>query len=60
MLAKLEWFQAGGRVSERQWSDVIGVIRLCADLDVAYLRKWAQELGVPDLLDGALAEGQRS
>ena len=59
VLAKLEWFQAGGRVSERQWSDVIGVIRLCADLDVAYLRKWAQELGVPQLLEGALAEGQR-
>jgi hypothetical protein len=27
VLAKLEWFRRGGEVSERQWADVLGVLR---------------------------------
>lgn len=27
VLAKLEWFRAGGEVSERQWGDVVGVLK---------------------------------
>ena len=27
VLAKLEWYRRGGEVSERQWSDVTGVLR---------------------------------
>jgi hypothetical protein len=30
VLAKLEWFRAGGEVSERQWADVVGVLRVKA------------------------------
>jgi hypothetical protein len=57
VLAKLDWFQRGGRVSERQWRDILGVIRVQASaLDVPYLRRWAPELGVTDLLALALAE----
>ncbi len=54
VLAKLEWFRAGGQSSERQWWDIVGVLRVAASPDVAYLRRWALELGVHDLLERAL------
>jgi hypothetical protein len=57
VLAKLEWFDAGGRTSERQWTDVVGVLKLRqSDIDPAYLRRWAAALGVEALLEQALAE----
>lgn len=28
VLAKLEWYRAGGDVSDRQWSDVVNVVRV--------------------------------
>ena len=55
ILAKLEWYRAGNEVSERQWNDVIGIIKTQAGaLDRDYLRLWAVELSVGDLLDRAL------
>ena len=57
VLAKLEWYRRGGEVSERQWSDVLGVLRAVADrLDLNYLAGGAVELGVGDLLERALDE----
>ncbi len=58
VLAKLEWYRRGGETSERQWSDVTGLLRVRA-LDELYLRQGALELGVADLLDRALAETGR-
>jgi hypothetical protein len=59
ILLKLEWFRAGGEVSDRQWGDVVGVIRVAgAGLDRRYLARWAPELGVSDLLDRALADAE--
>ncbi len=55
VLHKLHWFQLGERVSERQWRDVLGVLKVQgARLDLAYLRRWATCLGVAELLDEAL------
>ena len=55
ILAKLEWYRMGGEVSERQWRDILGVLKTRADvLDLGYLRKWANELKVTDLLERAL------
>jgi hypothetical protein len=57
ILSKLEWFRLGGETSERQWRDILGVIKTRADmLDLAYLRKWAEEIQVSDLLERALQE----
>lgn len=51
----------GGEVSERQWRDVLGVIKIQADkLDEAYLRRWARVLNVSDLLERALEEGKKT
>ena len=58
MLAKLRWYRAGGEVSERQWSDVLDIVRVQRGLlDGGYLRKWAAALGVGDLLEKALEAG---
>lgn len=57
ILAKLEWFRAGGEVSDRQWSDIVGVLKLMGSrIDGAYLERWAAALGVHDLMDRARAE----
>lgn len=56
ILHKLEWFEAGGRVSDRQWHDIVGVLAIQRDLDRAYLQNWARELGVEELLAKALRE----
>jgi hypothetical protein len=51
ILAKPEWFRAGGEVSKRQWPDILGVLSVQGDrLDFNYLQKWAEVLGVKDLL----------
>ena len=45
VLAKLDWYRQGGKISDRQWRDVLGVLRVQASgLDRAYLRDWAGAL----------------
>ncbi|MGH2353963.1 MAG: hypothetical protein ACRDI2_04955 [Chloroflexota bacterium] len=57
ILRKLEWYRAGGEVSERQWNDVLGVLRVQGTaLDQGYLQHWAEQLGLTDLLEQALSE----
>lgn len=57
ILSKLAWYRSGGEVSERQWRDILGVIKTrSVDLDNEYLMKWAHELKVHELLARALGE----
>lgn len=54
ILNKLIWFRLGGGVSDRQWNDVLGVLKVQKNLlDGNYLKCWASELEVEDLLEKA-------
>jgi hypothetical protein len=57
LLAKLLWYRQGNEVSERQWRDVLGILKVAAgDLDMSYLSQWARKLNVLDLLDRAVGD----
>jgi hypothetical protein len=59
ILSKLEWYRMGGEVSERQWRDVQSILKVQGNrLDQAYLRHWAAQLGISDLLERAIAESR--
>ena len=57
VLRKLLWFRLGGGASDRQWSDVCGIVGVQAgNLDAAYLAQWADRLGIRDLLARVMGE----
>jgi len=54
ILRKIDWYRAGGEVSDRQWGDILNVLKNRADmLDRQYLAEWAASLGISDLLERA-------
>jgi hypothetical protein len=57
LLHKLAWYRLGGGASDRQWLDALGILKVQAGaLDLPYLHRWADALGVADLLTRALEE----
>ena len=57
VLSKLLWYRDGGGVSDQQWRDVLGVLRVSAtSIDYQYLREWGARLGIQALLEKALGE----
>jgi len=57
ILNKLEWYRMGNEVSDRQWNDILGVLKVRGTtLDLAYLHRWSQVLRVSDLLQKALVD----
>lgn len=58
ILAKLQWYRAGGEVSERQWTDAQNMLTLNPDVDREYVAKWAQKLRIGDLLTRATAQAE--
>jgi hypothetical protein len=57
IVQKLHWYRLGDHVSDRQWLDALGVLRVRGkDLDRAYMREVALRLDVSDLLERALLE----
>jgi hypothetical protein len=54
VLRKLLWFREGGEVSEKQWRDIVSVLRISgASIDDAYLTSWASRLQLDTLLQRA-------
>lgn len=59
ILQKLDWYRKGGGVSDLQWRDVVGVLKMQRQsLDFAYLRQMASQAGLGDLLDRARVDAQ--
>ena len=57
IIQKLHWFQLGGKTSERQWNDILGVFKVQTEtLDYDYLLKRAKLKGVAELLEQAIKE----
>lgn len=57
LLNKLEWYKKGGCRSEKQWNDVIGLLRVQGNsLDLDYCQNWAKQLEVKGLFESALQE----
>ena|SRR2546421_6318933 len=57
ILNKLEWYRMGGEVSDRQWNDILGVLKVQGtNLDMTYLQRWATALKVSDLLERSLVD----
>jgi hypothetical protein len=57
VLRKLAWFRSGGSVSDRQWRDVVGILRVQAPtIDLAYLQRTALEVDLHRELAAALTE----
>jgi len=57
ILFKLEWYRLSDESLDRQWTDVLGMLRVQgAGLDMAYLEHWSSELKVDDLLQRARTE----
>ncbi len=51
VLQKLAWYRLGNEISDRQWTDILGIMRMQrGHLDGEYLAHWAAELKVADLL----------
>ena len=59
LLQKLRWYRKGGETSDRQWRDVLGIVRVQAGrLDRHYLSANAPRIDVADLLDRAFREAE--
>jgi len=59
VLLKLSWYARSGCVSDRQWDDIRGVLRVQAEsLDFQYLEAWSKKLDVAELLQQAISEAR--
>ena len=57
VLRKLLWYRDGGGTSEKQWRDLVEVLRVSGpQMQPLYLDTWASRLGIDDLLARARAE----
>jgi hypothetical protein len=59
ILAKIRWYSWAPIATSRQWDDVLALLAMHGrQLDLQYLRRWAANLSIADLLGIAL-QGQR-
>jgi hypothetical protein len=58
VLRKLDWYVRGGRASDRQWRDVVSILRITTELDISFLTAAAGRLGLDALLTQALDQAR--
>jgi hypothetical protein len=59
VLRKLDWYRAGGERSDRQWRDVVAILRVQGQAFAVHeLREVGDELGLGALIERALAEAE--
>lgn len=59
ILLKLQWYQSAGCISERQWSDILGVLTIQSrTLDMKYLKSCSEKLGLSDIFNRAIRESK--
>lgn len=59
VLQKLRWYQIGGSTSDRQWRDIVSVLRIVGPgIDDAYLDDVASSTGLEQLLAKARADAR--
>jgi len=57
ILEKLSWYKLGGSISDKQWQDVVGVVKVqSSNLDISYLNYWAKKLQLLELLNKIFKE----
>lgn len=57
ILQKLRWYRMGMGISDKQWRDLLGVLKVQAlRLDFEYLQQWGRNLELDDLLERALLQ----
>ena len=57
VLRKLDWFRQGASLSDRQWRDVVGILRVHGrSMDLDYLTATARAVGLREELAAALRE----
>lgn len=57
ILLKLDWYMQSDCTSERQWTDVLGILKAQASaVDFEYLKTWANKLGLKELLARVISE----
>jgi hypothetical protein len=55
VIQKMLWYIASNN-SEKQWLDILGVLKIQENLDIAYLQEWANHLNLGEHLSRALDE----
>lgn len=59
IIAKLDWFRLGGEVSEKQWSDILGILRVQGqNLDFDYLKYWIDQKNLGELFRRAINQSE--
>jgi hypothetical protein len=60
ILLKLQWYQSAGCISDRQWSDILGVLTVQSHaLDMKYLKNCSEKLGLSDILEKAIDKAHK-
>ena len=57
ILSKLDWYRLGDYISEQQWRDIQGILKVQTEsLDIDYLYRWATKLDLKQLLEKAFGD----